>query len=322
MAVNNPKQTRVVDPINTEVVRGYKNADFVGMSLFPAVPVSQYGGQVIEFGKEAFILYASNRARGAGTKRVRFGYEGKPFVVIPSSLEGVVPFEDMVDADQVPGIDLSRGAVGLTMRSLTLGKEYQAAKLATDPNNYGADNKVALAGGDKWSAAGSKPADQINEAKRAIRKKIGVEPNTLVLSGDAFDALKENASLLDKIKYTQRGSITTEIIAAAFDVERVLVGKAVYADNEAADFSDVWGNNAVLAYVPANASMRYAPGSDGAMMNREEPSYGYSYVVGGMPMVEQPYQDRNAKSWIYPVTYDATPVLSGVEAGYLFQNPL
>ncbi|MEO1477996.1 MAG: major capsid protein, partial [Bacteroidota bacterium] len=203
-----------------------------------------------------------------------------------------------------------------------IGRDAKAAQLALDADNYGANNKVALAGGDKWSAAGSKPADQINEAKSAIRKQIGTDPNTLLLSGDAFDALKENASLLDKIKYTQRGVITADLIASAFDVERVLIGKAVYAENEdAAEFTDIWGNNAVLAYVPAGASMTYAPSSDGMMMNREEPSYGYTYVIEGMPMVEQPYYDPNSKSWVYPVTYDATPVLSGVAAGYLFQNP-
>lgn len=48
-------QARVVDPVLTTHAQGYKNADFVGMALFPRVDVAKSGGQVIEFGREAFV---------------------------------------------------------------------------------------------------------------------------------------------------------------------------------------------------------------------------------------------------------------------------
>ena len=86
-----------------------------------------------------------------------------------------------------------------------------------------------------------------------------------------------------------------------------MVGRAVTAGAGDA-FSDVWGPDAVLAYVPQQAS------------SMEEPSYGYSYTMDGHPLVEQPYYDNNAKSWLYPATYERAPVISGMEAGYLFQN--
>jgi hypothetical protein len=34
-------------------------------------------------------------------------------------------------------------------------------------------------------------------------------------------------------------------------------------------------------------------------------------------MVESPYQDRNAKSWVYPVDDSVSPVLASASAGYL-----
>ena len=60
---------RVIDPILTEVAQGYKNADMVGMALFPYVPVAQRGGKIITFGKEAFRLYNTGRTPGSGTCR-------------------------------------------------------------------------------------------------------------------------------------------------------------------------------------------------------------------------------------------------------------
>lgn len=317
----NPQQTRVIDPINTNVVRGFRQAMFIAMFLFPAVGVRQYGGSVIEFGKESFRLYNSRRARGSSTKRVRFGYEGKPYAVPHRSLEGQVPYEDMVDASRVPGIDLSRGAVNLAMRSLALDIEAEAAQLALDPAQYDANHKVALAGSDKWTDPDSDPVGDINAAKEAVRKSTGVYPNVLALGPAAFNALREHPKLKERVKYTSRESITEAMLAQLLDVERVVVGRAVYAPGPDADFQDVWGNAAVLAYVPAGADGSYAPTGEGSILTREEPSYGYTYVVEGHPMVEQPYQDRNTKSWIYPTTHDAVPVLSGVAAGFLIQTP-
>jgi hypothetical protein len=43
-------------------------------------------------------------------------------------------------------------------------------------------------------------------------------------------ALKRNPFMLDRIKYTQRGMLTEEILAEILEVERVVVGKAISAD--------------------------------------------------------------------------------------------
>ena len=53
---------RVIDPILSTVAQGYQNAEFIGMNLFPYVPVGQRGGKIITFGKEDFALYATGRA--------------------------------------------------------------------------------------------------------------------------------------------------------------------------------------------------------------------------------------------------------------------
>jgi hypothetical protein len=51
-----------------------------------------------------------------------------------------------------------------------------------------------------------------------------------------------------------------------------------------------------------------------------KPSYGYTYNLGGYPLVEVPYFDRNAKSWIVPVTRSEAPVIAAPNAGYLITN--
>ncbi|MBF0096276.1 MAG: hypothetical protein HQM04_06575 [Magnetococcales bacterium] len=304
----NLKQVRLIDPILSEVALGYKNAELVGDALFPAVPVTASGGQVIEFGKEAFKLYSARRAPGSATRRITFGYAGKPFSLVQDSLEGTVPREHLRDALVVPGIDLGSRAVGNVMRALTLALEYEQAKLATTAGNYDTDHKISVSGADKWSADTSDPSKQIAAYREAVRASVGVYPNTLLLSAKAMAPLKQHPKLLDRIKYTGRDSLTTDILSNLWDIKKIVVGSAVFADDEGA-MLDIWDNSAVLAYVPE---------SSGGM---EEPSYGYTYTMQGHPQVEQPYYDNNTKSWIYPITYERVPVLSGITSGFLIQTP-
>lgn len=301
---------RVVDPVLTNIARGYRNADFVGGALFPHVPVAQRGGKIITFGKESFRLYATGRAPGSNTRRVQFGYAGAAFALEQHALEGQVPFEIMQDANAVPGVDMARVAVFGTQNIIGLRLEKAQADLATNAGNYAAGNKkTTLAGNTLWDSgnAASNPIGDVAAAREAVRAKIGRYPNTLLLSALTMTGLQSNPQIIERIKYTGRDVPTAELLAKLFQVERIVVGGAVYAD--AADaFVDVWGKCAVLAYTDKSGI------SDMGL-----PSYGYTYQLGGFPIVEQPYQDRNAKSWIYPVTDEVQPVIAGAEAGYLIK---
>lgn len=299
---------RVIDPILTTVVQGYKNAELVGHNLFPAVPVQVSGGQVIEFGRESFRLYNSKRAPGGATKRMQFGYLGKPFALLQDSLEAVVPREHMRDASRVPGIDLGSRAVNLTMKAMQLALENDQAALATNAANYDANHKVALAGAAKWSAATGDPHADVDAGREAVRASTGVYPNVLMLSALAFKACRNNPNVKANFQYTTHESLTEAMLANYFSVDKVIVGKAItFSDANAA--TDVWGNNAILAYVPGSPS------------GMEEPSFGYTYTMEGNPAVEPAYYDNNSKSWIYGVNYERAPVLSGITSGYLIQNP-
>lgn len=306
----NSDQARVIDPVLTQTAQGYKHADRVGMILFPAADIAQRGGTVLQFDKQSFRKTNSRRAPGADTKTIKLGYAGKPFSLVQDALNGMVPREHLQEAEAVPGIDLGLSAIRTVMNNMTLSLECEQAELATNADNYAANNKVALAGSDKWSDPASDPAQAIEDAKDQVRIRIGVEPNKLVIAKPVFAALKQHPKIKDQFKYTSSESITTAMLASYFELEQLAVGKSVILDSpdDAADFSNVWGNDAVLAYVPTNS------------LGFEEPSFGYTYRLRGHPFVEQPYWDNSKKSWLYGVTYDRLPLLTGVDAGFLFQS--
>lgn len=303
-----PSAARVIDPILTEVARGYSNSAMVGSALFPAVPVGQRGGKIIQFSKEAFRAYNTGRSPGADTKRVQFGYSSGSYALEQHALEGVVPFELMEEANAVPGIDLGSGAVQMVQDIIALRLEKAQATIATTAGTYAVANKTTLAGTAQWSDytnGASHPIANIETAKEAIRAKIGRYPNTIVMGASVMSALKHHPDIVERIKYTGRDVATADLLASLFGVQRVLSGDAVSASDKDV-MTDVWGKFVVVAYTEV-----------GGIASMGRPSYGYTYQLRGYPMVEQAYQDRNAKSWIYPVTDECQPVIAGAEAGYL-----
>lgn len=301
-----PSKARVIDPILTAIARGYLSPlPAAANALFPIVSVGQRGGRILKFGPDAFRLVDTRRAPGSATKRVDFDYGDEVFALIDHSLEGKVPRELEEEAAAVPGIDLGAGALRTVQNMMGLERENAAAILATTAANYGASNKATLTSTGQWSHASSDPATAISDAKEVIREQIGVEPNKLVIGPKVATALKKNPSLIAKISSADDKVLRLDQIAKYLDVEEIVVASATRHDGT--KFVDVWGKSAVLAYTPPKSAQEFG-----------SPSYGYTYQLSGYPFAEEPYTERNAKSWFYPYTDAYQAVLAGPAAGFLF----
>ena len=314
MAQLNLSQVRIIDPVLTNIAQGYKQPDFVGGSLFPQVPVSLRAGKIITFGKEDFMLYNTARAPGENTKRIQFGYSGSNFALVDYSLEGAVPIEVYQEgANGANGWSIDHMAMAIKKVSaiMALRLEKAQADLARTAGNYGSNNKVTLSGTSQWSdyTGTSNPVTTVETAKEAIRAATGKRPNTLVMGAAVMAKLRAHPVIVDRLKYTGRDVATADILASLFGVDKVLVGDAIYSNDAGTAFTDVWGKDVVLAYTET-----------AALADMGTPTFGYTYNLNGYPIVEQPYFDRNAKSWFVPVTRAEAPVIAGAGAGYLISN--
>jgi hypothetical protein len=311
----NLSQVRVIDPVLTQVAQGYKQSGMIAGSLFPNVNVGQRAGKILTFGKEDFMLYNSGRAPGENTKRIQFGYSGSPFALVDYSLEGAVPIEVYQESQaRSDGWTINQFALASNkvQAIMDLRLEYAAATLARTAATYQAANKVTLSGTSQWSdltTGVSDPVANVETAKEAVRAATGKRATTMVMGALVFAKLKQHPKIIDRLKYTGRDIATPEILASLFDVDRVLVGDAIYSNDAGTAFTDVWGKDVVLAYT-----------NTATVAEMGAPSYGYNYNLNGYPLVEVPYFDRNAKSWFVPVTRSEAPVLASALAGYLITN--
>ena len=306
------------NPILSSLLLGMGQGTFIAEKLFPRLPQALSSVQLAQLGDERLRRYNLRRAPGSVTKRVDIKYEGRTYTVDQYAVDVPLPRELLREADESRKLqvgnylDISRIAMTTASDILALDYEIEVAQLATTAATFAAGHVLALAGGTKWSAATGTPVTDIRAAADTIRKKIGKRPNHLTLSADALSAITSNAEVRGYLASTQMGPATMDQLKTILNVATIEVGEAVWIDDTDTG-RDVWGNNAVLAYVPAIAGS--------GSISLAEPGFGFTNVLEGHPFAETPYYEQGTKSWIYGATYERRPNVAYSNAAFLFTNP-
>lgn len=307
------------NPILSNLLLGLGQGTYIAEKLFPRLPQALSSVTLAQLGDERLRRYNLRRAPGTATKRINIKYDGKTYAVDQYSVEVPMPRELIREADESRKLnvgnylDVSRIAMATANDVLALDYEIEVAQLATTAGTYAAGHVLALAGSTKWSASTGTPVTDIRAASDVIRKKIGKRPNRLTLSADALSALTMNPEVKGYLPTTNLGPASIEQLKTILNVDEILVGDATWID-ETDTGRDVWGNNAILAYVPKIA------GNGSADISLAEPAFGFTNVIEGHPFAETPYYDNGAKSWIYGATYERRPNVAYNTAAFLFSN--
>ncbi len=300
-------EVRIVDPVLTTLARGYSNAQLVAASLFPFATVEKEAGKIPQFGKEAFKIYNTERALRAKSNRISpDGVQSIDFVCDEHDLEYPIDYRESEEAMFL----LEEHATNVVTEGIRLRHEKKCADLAQTAENYPTGNKVTLSGTSQFTHASSDPIGVIEDAKEAVRSKIGKRPNTMIIGASSFKALKNHAQLIERIKYSMTGVVTVDLMKQIFGIDNIFVGEAVYVSG-AGTFSDIWADNIILAYVPA------APQS--GERTPYEPSFAYTLRKKGKPEIDK-RDEEGGKLRLIRNTDIFVPKIVGAEAGYLISD--
>lgn len=308
------------NPILSNLLLGLGQGSMVAERLFPRLPQALSSVTLAKLGDERLRRYNLRRAPGAPTKRINIKYDGNTYAVDQYSVEVPLPRELLREADESRKLnvgnylDISRIAMATANDVLGLDYEIEVATLATTAGTYAAGHVLALAGATKWSAATGTPVTDILAAADVIRKKIGKRPNRLTLSADAYSALRTNPEVKGYLPDSNIGPASIDQLKTVLNVAEIVVGDAVWID-ETDTGRDVWGNNAILAYVPNIG------GGGSADISLAEPGFGFTNVLEGHPFAEAPYYDNGLKSWVYGATFERRASVAYDTAAFLFTNP-
>jgi len=272
-----------VDAILTNISVAYlQNQDnFIADKVFPVIPVDKKSDKFFTYTKNDWFRDEAQR-RAGGTESAGGGYG----LSTDSYSADVFAFHKDVDDQTLYNADAPlnplREATEFVTRRLALRKEIQwnsdffAGSIWA--NDYdGVSGTPSTNEVKQWSDyAASDPIDDIEDAKAGILSTTGMEANTLVLGYDVFRTLKNHPDIVDRIKYTSSQTVTADMLAAMFDVPRVIISKAVKATNNegaTAAYSFTSGKKALLCHVAPTPGLL-------------TPSAGYSFswtgVSGGL----------------------------------------
>lgn len=259
-----------IDKALSNISIGYVNEQFISDKVFKPVPVTKQSDKYYVYGKERFRQNSDFRAPGTEANEISWALSSDQYFCEGHALRHPIPDEEVQNADEV--FNLESEATELVTEGVLLNKEVNAAAILLNVDSYGSGLALTLGSAGapaKWSAENSDPIYDITRAKEAIHKSSGIRANTLIVSEPVMNVLRLHPKLVDIIKYVQKGVVTSELMAVAFGVDQILVGSALKSSatnpGQEDDLSYIWGNSAVLAYVPPR------PG-------RKVPALGYSFM--------------------------------------------
>ena len=313
-----------VDAILTNISIAYmQNRDnFIADKVFPIIPVDKKSDKFFTYTKNDWFRDEAQR-RAPATESAGGGYNLSTDTYSADIWAFHKDVPDQIVANADAPLNPLREAAEFVTHRLLLRRELQFVTDFLSPGIWA--NTIAGTAGTatpgtfatQWSNyTSSDPIEDIEEGKADILASTGMEANTLVLGYEVFRQLKNHPDLVDRIKYTSSQTITADMIAAMFDIPRVIVSKAIKAtNNEGATqaYAFATGKTAMLCHVAPNPGLM-------------TPSAGYTFswtgVSGGLGQVIGTSQFRmdsiRASRVEAEMAFDNK--LIGADLGYFWNN--
>jgi len=229
---------------------------FVADRLAPVVRVATNTGKYYEFSNTEAHRddYDALRAPKTKANEIARTYSSATYACLQYGLRELIADEELENIDRAV-IDPERDAANLITRKLRLAIERRViAKVMSS----GVITETAAATA-AWNAeSGVDIEGDIDTGKLNIRKKAGVEPNTIVIPPHIAVAAKKDSSIRDLVKYTDPTLLVNgELPPKLFGLE-VVIPLALFDEAAAgvatADRDFAWDDNSVLiAYVEKEA---------------------------------------------------------------------
>jgi hypothetical protein len=268
---------------NMAIMWSQDQSNFVADKIFPVVPVMKESDLYAVYQK-GYFYRDEMQPRPLGGRPPEAGYEieNKRYSCVEWALEDKIDDRIRANADQPLDPDLASmrlltGQALIHRERLWQEQFFKVGIWSEDWTGSATGSEAALAPEKKFvqfdATSGSEPISFIETQRLAMASKTGYQPNVLVLGANVFKAIKNHPAVLDRIKYTQRGLVTTDLLAAMFDVDRVVVPMGVI--NSAAE-----GQADSIDFIVSRKSMMLVYAAPAPSI--QTPSAGYTFAYTGL----------------------------------------
>lgn len=263
--------------------------NFVADKACPLVQVKKESDLYYVYGREHFINSPGglDRANGAVAKEVDLSYSTSSYQLMEISGRMLITDRDKDNADKELQLEIDATKM-LTEKLLSEKESDLDALLATATFT----NAMSVATAVQWSlnTVTSDPSIVFNTAAAVVWNASGKKVNSALIGFRSLNFLKVHTSVLDRIKYTERGIVSEDLLSSLFDLDNLFVSRGVNQvrlENK---------NNAIspsAAAADTGALIYWLPKSPGL----RQPATWYTFAKGG-PVVKSYRDEERNGTWV------------------------
>jgi hypothetical protein len=282
----NPTQSdlHVNVPLTNVSVAYVQSADsYIADKVFPKVRVQKQSDLYWKYSKSDWRRTDVKR-RAPGTESPGIGWNVDTDTYFTHIYAVHKDVDDQVRANADSNFNLDRDSTEFITNQMLLKRDIDWVNSYFKTGVW-ANERTGVSSGAtgtqflQWDQAGSDPIANVANWIIEFRRLTGFAPNVCVMGAYVMAALKQHPDIIDRIKYTQRGVVTEDLIATLFDIDELYVSYATVAtgpqindaraQDVAATYDFITGSTSVLfVYVPSGPSLL-------------TPSAGYTFTWSG-----------------------------------------
>jgi len=283
----NPTQSDLhINAPLTQVSVAYiqESSDYIAHRIFPKLPVNHQTDVFWKYSKSDWRRRERNLKRAPATESKGGGWKMDTDTYRCDVYAFHKDIDDQTRANADSNFSIDSDATRFVTNQLMLGRDIDWCDTFFSTGIWDTE-KTGVASspsGDQfiqWSDDASDPIGDITSWALDFRQLTGKKPRILVLGAQVLVTLMNHPDILDRIKYTQKGVVTEDLLAELFGIPQVVTAYATWTDVD--EELDARAQDADASYEfiadPKAAAFYYTPPSP----SLQEPSAGYTFTWKG-----------------------------------------
>ncbi len=246
---------------NVSVAYIQNTADFISSKVFPKVPVKKQSDLSWKYSKSDWRRNDVSK-RAASTETPGIGWKMDTDTYFAHVYGVHKDIDDQVRSNADSNFRVDSDATKFVTNQLLLKRDIDWTDRFFTPGVW--DTEYAGVGSApsgsseflNWSDDGSDPINDVSKWVVDFRQLTGYTPNAIVAGAQVIRELKNHPDIIDRIKYTQRGIVSEDLIATLFGVDKIHTALATQAvtpettdartQDEAATYEFIADENSLL----------------------------------------------------------------------------
>lgn len=281
----NPTQSDLhvnVPLTNVSVAYIQDNSKFIATKMFPIVNVKKQSDLYWKYRKSEWRRTdVQRRAPSTETPGVGWNVTTDQYFCHVYGVHKDIDDQLRANADSNFKLDAEATKFVTGQLLLKRDKDFVSTYMTTGVWDTDKQGVAAAPTGDQflqWNDAASDPINDITQSLDDVEESTGFRPNKGAMGPRVLQTLRNHPDIIDRIKYTQRGILTTDLLSTFFEVENLMVARA--SENTGDEYQDPANTDSNASYnflVGKTMLLTYAPSGPSLMT----PSAGYVFTWNG-----------------------------------------